>query len=79
MPDAWWTAIWRTHWTFTGSHQGNQGSQTHTYHLGGREVWETLLRGRGGLGGLTVGQRVLLLRRCGQQAGEGFREGHPAS
>lgn len=58
---------------------GNQGSWTHTYDLGGREVRKTLLRGRGVLAGLPVGQWVLLLRLCGQQAGEGFGEGCPAS
>lgn len=51
-----------------GPRQGNQGSQVHTYGLGGREVRETLLWGRGMLAGLPVGQRALLLGRCRQQA-----------
>lgn len=57
--------------------QGNEGSRTHTYDLGWREVWKTLLRGRGVLAGLAVSQWALLLGRCGKQAEEGFDEGHP--
>lgn len=57
----------RTTGSSRGSRQGNQGSWTDTYHLGWREVWKALLRGRGVLAGLPIGQQALLLRRCGQQ------------
>lgn len=58
----------RTTASSRGPRQGHQGCWAHTYGLGGREVRETLLRGRGVLAGLPVGQWALLLRCCGRQA-----------
>lgn len=74
MPEGWRTDTRDKHGKFTGPKSG-----THTYGLGGREVREGLLRGRGLLARLPVGQGVLLLGRCGQQADGSVRGARPHS